>query len=114
MKALRSAFCVVIFSVLVVSIAGCSSSADWNSAFVVWKGYMYEVSNDYVDEVDEEIGQVTKYSDTEGTYSENFSNKYSKGTKFYSIKGIDMDEAIAIEEDGKYRKAINNGKYGEK
>ncbi|MFC5602785.1 hypothetical protein [Sporosarcina koreensis] len=94
-------------------IAGCSSSADWNSAFVVWNGYMYEVSNEYVDETDEEIGQVTTYSDRERTYSGNFSNKYSKGTKFYSIKGINTDEAIAVEEGERYRKAINNGKYGE-
>lgn len=113
MKALRFVFSVVIFAVLVV-IAGCSSRADWNSVFVVWNGYMYEVSDEYVDEIDEEIGQVTKYSDREGTYAGNFSNKYSKGTKLYSIKGINTDEAIAIDEEGKYRKAINNGRYGEK
>jgi len=97
-----------------VGLFGCSSEADWNSSFVVWNGDMYEVSNEYVDEVDEEIGQVTKYSDKEGTYSGNFSNKYRKGTKLYSIKDIGTDEAIAIEEDGKYRKGNNNGKYGKK
>lgn len=112
MKVLRSIFYVVILSLFAV-ITGCSSSPDWNTTFVVWNGDMYEISNDYVDETDEEIGKVTKYSDMEGTYSGNFSNKYRKGTKFYSIKGIDTDEAIAIEEDGKYRKAINSGKYGE-
>jgi len=50
-----------------------------------------------------EIGQVTKHSDKEGTY---FSNKYKNGTKYYSIEGINTDEAIATEEDGKYQKAI--------
>ena len=75
---------------------------------------MYEIDDEYVSEVIEELGQVTKYSDREGTYAGNFSNKYSKGTKFYSIEGIHPDEAIAIEEDGKYRKAIQKGKYGEK
>lgn len=93
---------------------GCSSNADWNSAFVVWNGDMYEISNKYVEEADEEIGKVTKYSDREGTYSGNFSNKYRKGTRLYSIKDIKKDDAIAIEEDGKYRKAVNSGKYGEK
>lgn len=114
MKVLHSIICVVIFPVLVVILTGCSTNADWNSAFVVWNGDMYEVSNEYVEETDKEIGRVTKYSEREGTYLGNFSNTYSKGTAFYSIKGINTDEAIAIEEDEKYRKAINNGKYGEK
>lgn len=76
---------------------------------------MYETTDEYVDEINEEVGHVTKYSDSEGTYSGNFSNKYKKGTNFYSIKGINTDEAIAIkEDDGKYRKLIRTGKYGEK
>ena len=103
----------IVFLMLLI-ISGCSSSADWNSSFVVWNDDMYEVGNEYVGEIDEEIGKVTRYSDKEGTYSGNFSNKYSKGTKLYSIKGIHPDEAIAIEEDGEFRKAINVGKYGEK
>ncbi|MFJ8513418.1 hypothetical protein [Lysinibacillus xylanilyticus] len=112
MKVKHSFFSIFIFSILV--IAGCSSSADWNSSFVVWDGYIYEISEAYVIDINEEIGQVTKHSDKEGTYSGNFSNKYKKGTKYYSIEGTNTDEAIAIEEDGKYRKAIRDGKYGEK
>lgn len=71
---------------------------------------MYEISDEYVDS-NEEIGKVTKYSDTVGTYFGNFSNKYKKGTKLYSIIGVHTDEAIAVEENGKFRKAINSGKY---
>ncbi|MEB2302737.1 hypothetical protein LAV72_24380 [Lysinibacillus xylanilyticus] len=112
MQVKHSFFSILIFSILV--IAGCSSSADWNSSFVIWDGYIYEISEEYVIEINEEIGHVTKHSDKEGTYSGNFSNKYKKGTKYYSIEGINTDEAIAIEEDGKYRKAIRDGKYGEK
>ncbi|MBB4825972.1 hypothetical protein HNO89_003209 [Sporosarcina luteola] len=38
-----------------------------------------------------------------------------KGTKYYAMQGISTEEAIAIkEENGKYRKAIRDGKYGEK
>ncbi|MGE7928972.1 hypothetical protein [Lysinibacillus xylanilyticus] len=110
------------FSVVIaiVFLSGCSntinkSSADWAFGFVVWDGYIYQLSDEYVDEVDEEIGKVTKYSDTEGTYYGNFSNVYEKGTKYYAMRGISTEEAIAIEEeDGKYRKAIRDGKYGEK
>ena len=65
-------------------------------------------------DVDKEIGKVTKYSDEEGTYSGNFSNTYKKGTKYFRISGINIDEAIAIEEDGQYRKAYQVGKYGKK
>lgn len=91
------------------------SSAKWSYPFVVWHGYIYKVSDEYVDEINEEIGKVTKYSDAEGTYKGNFSNIYKEGTKYYSIKGISTKEAIAIEEgDGKFKKAVNDGKYGEK
>ncbi len=103
-----------------ITLTGCSvsntdnSSADWAFLFVVWNGYINHLSDEYVEDVGEEIGEVTKYSDTEGTYPSNFSNEYEKGTKYYSIEGISTDEAIAIEDNGKYRKAIVNGKYGEK
>lgn len=114
-------FCVVIAIVL---LSGCSnsnpsnasnnSSADWAFQFVVWENYIYQLSDEYAENIDEKIGEVTKYSDMEGTYSGNFSNTYEKGTKYYAIQGISTEEAIAIEEKGKYRKAIRNGKYGEK
>ena len=115
---------IVIFSAFFLIATGCTnsisgsgtgkSSADWAISFVVWEGYIYQISDEYIDDISEEIGEVTKYSDMEGTYSGNFSNAYRKGTKFYTIKGISSEEAIAIAEDGKYRKAIRNGKYGEK
>lgn len=105
----------------IVFITGCSnsnpfdhSSADWAFEFVVWDGYIYKLSEEYVESIDEEIGEVTKYSDMEGTYSGNFSNTYEKGTKYYSIQGISTDDSIAIKEKGKYKKAIRDGKYGEK
>lgn len=91
------------------------SSADWAYSFVVYDGYKYRVSDEYVIEVNKEIGEVTKYSDMEGTYSGNFSNEYEKGTKYFSILGISTEEAIAVEEkNGSYRKAIIDGKSGEK
>lgn len=86
--------------------------ADWAYAFVVWDDYVYVISTEQVDEVDKEIGHVTKYSDREGTYSGNFSNSYPKGTKYYSIQGKSTDEAIAIQEDyGSYIKATREGEY---
>jgi hypothetical protein len=46
------------------------------------------------------------------SYPGNFSNTFEKGTKYFSIKGISSDEAIAIEEsNGRYIKAYSDGKY---
>jgi hypothetical protein len=102
----------------VLALTGCSergsnnSNSDWAYSFIVWDGYIYELSDEYVEDVEEEIGEVTFFSNTEGTYEGNYSNEYNKGTKYFSIVGINIEEAIAIkEDDGKYRKAIRNGNY---
>ncbi|CAG9623126.1 hypothetical protein [Sutcliffiella rhizosphaerae] len=88
-----------------------SLATSWAYPFVVWNGYIYEVSDEYVNMVESEIGHVTRYSDME-SYSGNFSNAYKKGTKYYSIQEISTDEAIAVEvKDGKYKKAIIRGEY---
>ena len=109
---------ILAISLIVLALMGCSesgssnSAADWAYSFVVWEGYIYELSDDYVKVVEEEIGEVTSYSNSEGTYTGNFSNEYKTGTKYFSIVGVNTDEAIAIKEDeGVYRKAIRNGKY---
>lgn len=111
----------ILFAILISFSTGCSnnktegtSSASWAYPFVVWDGYTYNTGNEYVnaDKVDKEIGEVTVYSDKEGNYKGNFSNIYKQGTKYYSIKGINTDVAIAIkEEDGRYKKAIRDHKY---
>jgi hypothetical protein len=42
----------------------------------------------------------------------NFSNTYPIGTKYYSIKGVNAEDMIAVEEsEGKYLKAERDGKY---
>ncbi|MNO33034.1 hypothetical protein D3C76_230400 [compost metagenome] len=90
-------------------------SADWASSFVVYSGDIYEISPDELipsDEMDTKIGQVTRYSDHEGTYSGNFSNTYPKGTPYYSIKNTNPKEIIAIKTDeATFVKAINKGQY---
>ncbi|SDN24029.1 hypothetical protein SAMN04488137_3708 [Fictibacillus solisalsi] len=89
-------------------------SASWAYPFVVWDHYTYSISEEYVDQVGKEIGEVTKHSDQEGEYTGNFSNQYKKGTKYFEIKGVSTDKAIAVEEPGgKYIKAIREHKYQE-
>jgi hypothetical protein len=88
------------------------SNADWAYSFVIWDGVIYVVNDEEVWQVDREIGEVTNYSDMEGTYSGNFSNTYRKGTKYFSIVDVSTDDAIAVEDvKGHYVKAISDGKY---
>ncbi|WP_208585749.1 hypothetical protein [Gracilibacillus suaedae] len=92
-----------------------SIATSWAYDFVVWDGYVYEVTEEKVEMVDEKIGEVTKYSDMY-QYEGNFSNKYPKNTKYFSIKGTSTNEAIAVETENEvYNKAIRKGPYvGEK
>ena len=109
----KKIFYVGMVFILSISILFPNKSlASWAYAFVVWDDYVYVITDEQVDGVDKEIGHVTKYSDREGTYSGNFSNAYPKGTKYYSIRGVSTDEAIAIQEgDGTYIKATRDGEY---
>ncbi|WP_391205123.1 hypothetical protein [Psychrobacillus sp. L4] len=102
----------IIFTLCASILFPSKTIADWAYAFVVWDGYVYVITDEIVNEVEKEIGHVTRYSDREGTYSGNFSNVYPKGTKYYSIVELSTDEAIAIkDEKGKYIKATRDGEY---
>ncbi len=103
---------ITVLFVLLTSLSPNKTMAtSWAYPFVVWNGYIYVISDEYVLEIGSEIGQVTKYSDME-QYSGNFSNIYKRGTKYYSIEGISTNEAIAVEESyGRYIKAYREGEY---
>ncbi|UKS23857.1 hypothetical protein LOZ80_19630 [Paenibacillus sp. HWE-109] len=103
-------FAFLISSTLFVGIV----SADWANMFVVNDGKIYVISEEHIDpkQIGLKIGKVTKYSDREGTYSGNFSNYYPKGTGYYEIMGLGINEAIAIKDDkGLYIKATYGGEY---
>lgn len=103
-------FAFLISSNLFVGIV----SADWANMFVVNDGKIFVISEEHLDpkQIGLKIGKVTKYSDREGTYSGNFSNRYPKGTGYYEIIGVGINEAIAIKVDkGLYFKATYGGEY---
>ncbi|MGE6256713.1 hypothetical protein ACQKCU_02205 [Heyndrickxia sporothermodurans] len=105
-------YAVILIVLLLFIVSSRSAMASWAYPFVVWDRYVYVVSDEVVIEIDKQIGRVTKYSDKEGNYGGNFSNVYKKGTKYYSIKGISTDIAIAVQEkDGHYKKATRGSKY---
>ncbi|WP_245602244.1 hypothetical protein [Peribacillus kribbensis] len=92
-------------SSVIVCLISCSfllhtASAKWSHALVVYNDNTYIVSNTHIElsNIGKKIGEVTKYSDREGTYSGNFSNEFPKGTHYYEIKGVNTKEAIAIKE----------------
>ncbi|MEO3944276.1 hypothetical protein [Gorillibacterium sp. CAU 1737] len=90
------------------------ASAKWASSFVVYAGDLYEVLDEPVSiqEINQKIGEVTRYSTHEGTYSGNFSNVYPKGTPYYSMHKRDPKEAIAVQvKENAYLLAINQGHY---
>ncbi|WP_088104827.1 hypothetical protein [Halalkalibacter urbisdiaboli] len=112
-KSFNKIFIIVIISV--IFIQGCSSKS-WAFPFVKWNDKNYVITEDIVEGnlVGRELGKVTKYSTSEGSYSGNFSNYYKKGTKYYEIVDTDTNEAIAIEDSkGNFIKAVNEEKWWE-
>ncbi len=104
-KLLALAF--IVFSIL----PSVSLATSWSYPIVVYEGHIYEVTDKTVTEIDKEIGKVTSYSDMEPLPG-NFSNEYEEGTKYYSIKGADTDDTIAVETaNGEYKEAVKKGKY---
>lgn len=103
---------VLLLSLFLITIFPFKGSAtSWVYLFVVWDGYIYVISDEYVTNVDKEIGEVRKYSDME-SYGGNFSNVYPKGTKYYSILGVNTEVAIAVkDENGLYKKATREEEY---
>jgi len=105
-------YTVLLSAFVVILLIPCKAMAtSWAYPFVVWDDYIYVISDEYVENIAKEIGQVTKYSDME-QYEGNFSNIYPKGTKYYAIKGVGIDTAIAIDlGNGHYIKANREGEY---
>ncbi|WP_456278926.1 hypothetical protein [Bacillus sp. AK128] len=102
---------ILLFTFLLPLLISNKSFAEWANSFVVYDGYVYVVSDEYVTEIEKEIGKVTKHSGIEGTYYGDFSNTYKRGTKYYSIKNVSTEIAIAVDDNGAFIKAIRDGEY---
>ncbi|MDF2651719.1 MAG: hypothetical protein K0Q73_7524 [Paenibacillus sp.] len=104
----------IVIAVLLIMVFTNAASAEWAYRFVVYSGNVYVVTDSAInsDQIDTKIGQVTHYSDREGTYKGNFSNTYPKGTPYYSIVGINENQGIAVKNDeAKFIKAVYQGPY---
>ena len=107
-RSLMIVFLISLFSPVVY--------ADWAHNFVVFTGKIYVVTDEIIDQdnIDKKIGKVTRYSTREGSYRGNFSNVYPKGTEYYSIKGTNWSQEIAIKTSEGYIVASYHGIYKEK
>ena len=108
-------FFAIVLAILALLIPG-RTSADWGYPFVVHSGKVYILTDTVVasGQIGRSIGQVTRYSDREGTYSGNFSNAFPEGTRYYSIAGMEEQERIAVQsEEGRYLMAEYKGEYEE-
>lgn len=102
---------VMLFSLLLAFVFSSTAHAlSWAYPFVVWDGKLYEVKQEGIvpeNDIAEAIGQVkTAADDMTGDYYGNASNYYEKGTVYYALKGVSPDEAIAVDADGVYVKAV--------
>ena len=81
----------------------------WAIVFVVWNGNVYEVTEEEIleSEIGKDIGEVKrKANDMTGYYYGDASNFYPKGTKYFEIKDIGNETAIAVEiEKGQWLRA---------
>ncbi|MFT4416447.1 hypothetical protein ACLM5H_21525 [Fredinandcohnia humi] len=94
-----------LFMFITVSSA---QALSWAYSFVVWKGNVYQVTDERVMDVGKVIGEVKRgANDMTGKYFGDASNAYPKGTKYYEITGVPTKKAIAVEvEDKVWQKAI--------
>ncbi|MBH5319775.1 hypothetical protein I6N90_18410 [Paenibacillus sp. GSMTC-2017] len=106
---LRSFIVIMILFLQPVTI-----SADWINNFVVYDGNSYTITDKEIqsDSIGKRLGEVTRYSDREGTYHGNFSNTYPKGTQYYAIEGANKKSKIAVKTpEGRYILATYSGNY---
>ncbi|WP_433944948.1 hypothetical protein [Paenibacillus sp. SN-8-1] len=103
-----------LFILLIYVMSATAASASWAFAFVVHDGKTYALSNDTVSKslLGGKIGQVSYYSDEEGSYGGNFSNALPKGTPYFRIQGTPVEQAITVQNrDGTYVKAYYQGQH---
>ena len=68
------------------------------------------MTDDYITEAGERIGEVTTHSDME-QYGGHFSNAYEKGTAYFRVPDVSTDEKIAVEDRNRYRVAERVREY---
>ena len=96
--------------ILIWMFSSSAQALSWAYPFVVWERKVYEVKREEIipdSRIGKIIGQVkTKPNDMTGDYYGDASNVYPKGTKYSQIKGESTSSAIAVQEEGRWVKAV--------
>lgn len=77
---------------------------------VKYADHIYQVSEEIVDpsSIDRRIGEITEYAEEiKDASSDQASNFYPPGTDIYKIDDIPIEQALAIEFEGQFLKAVN-------
>ncbi|MDN4607674.1 hypothetical protein [Sporosarcina highlanderae] len=104
-----------ILCLLIILLTNSSVQAlSWAYPFVVWKGKVYEVTEEKVNTslIGRKIGEVkTKPHEMTGSHYGNASNYFPIGTEYFEISGISTKTAIAVQAgEGEWVKAVFTGK----
>lgn len=76
---------------------------------VKWNDVIYRLSEEEVQDIDIEIGVIEQYSNIEMDETpNNYSNFLKEGTKLWSLKGVDTNDAIAIQTDENVYQLLKN------
>lgn len=102
MKKLKRIFLTMVILLTFPLFTGCAftraAEASWAFKAINWNHRIYRVTDQVVTSVGEQVTSVTKYSQNEGTpETGTFSNYFPVGTEIFSISGVDVSQAIAIE-----------------
>lgn len=100
----------LLLLILIFAIVPSAQALTWAYGFVVWDGNVYEVKEEEIlpdNDIGKVIGEVkTQANDMTGNHYGNASNYYPKGTKYYEIAGTSTSEAIAVEVENHWLKAV--------
>ena len=103
---------ILLCLLLIVGLAGCVAKVGGNNApsSIAWNNLIYGPSGTEVSqsELGIQLGEIKRINKPMPVQNGD-SNDIPVGSKFFEIKGIDINEAIAIERDGKVYKLINEG-----
>lgn len=103
---IRTLACTLVI-LLFIGLFGCTSETGDYPIAIVWADNLYGLSVKEVssDELEEQIGEVRRVKRPMPVKSGD-ANFIPVGSKVFEIKGIDIEDAIAVEKDGARYKAI--------
>ncbi|WP_314589016.1 hypothetical protein [Paenibacillus terrigena] len=113
---------VIVMIVILLLGTGCvrqsdpastSSTNSWAYDFIQWQDAAYRLTDEVVGRIGEPIGKVDNYSTDENASTNGvFSNAFPEGTPIYAINGESTEDAITIQQDGKWVRLFNTEKFG--